>query len=350
MRNKQLSRRMKLIVVGGILFLGISLFWGCAGPAPQTRVEMVQEAESALGNKQPLQKIFAAGFQASPQDSSDYQVGSEDLLEVNVYGQEELNRIVRVNARGEISLPLVGVVPVEGRNPLEIEKMVERLYGEKYLRNPHVTVFVKEYRHQQVAVVGAVNKPGSYEMIGPRSLLEMISQAGGLRDEAGDVVHIIRHGSAAGGKKGKQTPETIAVDLRYLLTKGDLEILKIPINHGDVISVPFVGFAYVTGEVNKPGKVPIKQGLTVTQAIALAGDLNKDLAAGGDAQILRFNVQGQREVIPVNLYALADGKDNDITLRENDIVVIPSSAGKRFWSGIKNLFRGAVSFGYYVHP
>lgn len=335
------------------------VFWlvlGCAGRPPQTETQLVKEAEKALSKQDSLQKFMAAGFQSSLKDFSDYRVGPEDLLEVSVYGQEDLSRVVRVNAQGEINLPLIGVVPVAGKTPLEIEKVVAELYGTRYLRHPHVTVFVKEYRHQQVAVVGAVNKPGSYEMIGPRTLLEMLSQAGGLRDESGDVVHVIRHESAAdlhrALKKGDNpkvgNPETIIIDLRQLLTKGELA-LNIPIQHGDVINVPFAGYAYVTGEVKKPGKIPVRKEITVTQAIALVEGLNFE-AAGGDTRILRFDKEGQRRIIPVDLYALAKGEGQDVPLQENDIVVVPGSASKKVWSGLKSLFRGAIGVGYYIRP
>jgi polysaccharide export outer membrane protein len=249
----------------------------------------------------------------------------------------------------------VGEVKVSDRNPLETEKMLEELYGRKYLRNPQVTVFIKEYRHRRVSVVGAVNKPGTFEMIGPRTLFEMLSEAGGLKEDAGDIVHIIRRGSADARKASSRpagTPpekaETIIVNLRSALTKGDTELGALPIQHGDVINVPHAGYAYVTGEVLKPGKVMVKQGLTVTQAVAMAGPLTP--VASGQAQVLRFDPQGQRQVIPVDLQSLSKGEGLDIPIQENDVVVIPSSAGKKFWQGIASIFRGAVSVGYHLTP
>ena len=97
-----------------------------------------------------------------------------------IYGQEKLNREIRVNGQGEITMPLVGVVKVAGMTPQEIEKRLAELYDAQYLVNPQVTVVVKEFRHQRVAVTGAVAKPGSYEFIGPRTLLEVLSLAGGF--------------------------------------------------------------------------------------------------------------------------------------------------------------------------
>lgn len=353
--KRQFSTQLKMFWGWGVV-LGLCLILGCAGRPPQSETQLIQQAETALSKEKSLQKILASGLQCSPKNEADYQVGSEDLLEVTVFGQEDLSRAVRVNAQGEINLPLIGVVPVAGHTPLEIANIINKRYGERYLRHPNVTVFVKEYRHQQVAVVGAVNKPGSYEMIGVRTLLEMISQAGGLKDEAGDVVHVIRDKSAAairkacktGGKLKPETPETIVIDLRQLLTKGELE-LNIPIQHGDVISVPFAGYAYVTGEVKKPGKVPIKQDLSITEAIALVQGL-KEEAVPSKTRILRFNPLGERQIIPVNLASLDKGQGPDLILRENDIVVVPSSVGRRMFLFLKEMLKGAFRVGYYVYP
>ena len=147
----------------------------------------------------------------------DYKVGPEDLLAIEIFGQDKLNRELRVNGQGEITMPLVGVVKVAGLTPQEIEKRLEELYDAQFLVNPQITVVVKEFRHQRVAVTGAVAKPGTYELIGPRTLLEVLSLAGGFASQtssipAGDVVNVIRHQNApelAGTKKvGTSQPST----------------------------------------------------------------------------------------------------------------------------------------------
>ena len=115
----------------------------------------------------------------------DYQVGPEDLLEISFFGQDDLSGEVRVNGQGKISMALVGEVQVAGLSPREIENRLSNLYKEgQFFTNPQIKVLVKEYRHQRVVVSGAVAKPGAYEMIGPRTLLEVIGQAGGLSENA----------------------------------------------------------------------------------------------------------------------------------------------------------------------
>ena len=127
----------------------------------------------------------------------DYKVGPEDLLEVTFFGQDDLHREARVNGNGEISLPLIGAIAVGGRSPQEIETHLVQAYkAGRFIRDPQISVSVKEYRHQRVMVTGAVATPGSYEVIGPRTLLEMLGKAGGIIDKpemkAGDLVYVAR--------------------------------------------------------------------------------------------------------------------------------------------------------------
>jgi polysaccharide export outer membrane protein len=283
----------------------------------------------------------------------DYQVGPEDLLEVQVFGHDNLNRQVRINGQGQISLPLVGVVQVVGLSPQRIEKRLVEAYGTEFLRNPQVNVTVKEYRHQRVAVTGAVDKPGQYEMIGPRTLLEMLAQAGGLQDKpgakAGDKVHVIRRQNApeltrAGSGSFSPHSETLVIDLHRLLQAGAAE-LNIPIRHGDVIHVPFAGNAYVLGGVRKPGSVAVKDNLTLTQAVALAGGIDPVLATNS-AHVLRLDKQGKPLNITANLARVMSQEERDIPLNDNDVVVVGESSVKKALFVFKELLPGATSGAY----
>ena len=198
--------------------------------------------------------------QASSSGYGDYKVGSEDLLVVNVLGQESLNREARVNGLGQISMPLVGVIPVAGQTTQQIESRLREAYGSQYLRNPQITVEVKEFHHQRVAVTGAVMKPGYYDIIGPRSLLEVLSMAGGIGSkpgpEAGDTIHVVQRQGAAvaantmktdyAGTSAPQTRTTV-INLRRLIS-GQAPELNLMVENGDVVYVPFAGTAYVGGE------------------------------------------------------------------------------------------------------
>ncbi|MFI5329500.1 MAG: SLBB domain-containing protein [Desulfobaccales bacterium] len=275
----------------------------------------------------------------------DYKVGPEDLLEISFFGQDDLSGEVRVNGQGKISMSLVGEVPVAGLSPREIEDRLSNLYKEgQFFTNPQIKVLVKEYRHQRVVVSGAVSKPGAYEMIGPRTLLEVIGQAGGLSENATDVIHVIRSQDAsertAALKVAAKGPaaagaQTIVIDLRRLLMDGAME-LNLPIKNGDVVFVPFAQNAYILGAVRKPGNVPVKDKLTVAQAIAMAGGLDLNLASN-NVTVVRFDDKGQRIDLKYNLKNVIQAGGAEVLVKQNDIIFVEESGIRRALYDFKNL-------------
>ncbi|MGC9197037.1 MAG: polysaccharide biosynthesis/export family protein, partial [Syntrophobacteraceae bacterium] len=292
-----------------------------AVPDPQARVVELQDKLLKMSAMMPMQHY------------TDYQVGPEDALQVTFLGAGDgaggaaataanaqggdggtpgpaplnnipgqLSGLFRVNGQGEIRLMLVGNVKVAGLTPVQIaEKLTELYKSEGYLVNPAITVSVAEYRHSQVAVSGAVQKPGYYPLIGPRPLLVVLGMAGGLVDRAGDTVNIIRPVKGQQGRPGMQglDAKTMVVNLNSLILKGDTN-LDIPIQNGDVVFVPFAQSAYVIGAVKKPGNVPLQDNMTLTKAISMCQGKDKDLASN-TVTVLRVGDNGQRVVIPVDL-------------------------------------------------
>ena len=112
--------------------------------------------------------------------ASEYRIGAQDLLQISVLGVPELSRDVRVNANGQISLPLIDGVMAGGRTIPELEQEIATKLMERYLQNPQVSVFVKEYTSQRVTLEGALNKPGIYPLTGTTTLLQAVALAGGL--------------------------------------------------------------------------------------------------------------------------------------------------------------------------
>ena len=338
------------------VFFALFLAVGCSGPQKQLPSEQIISEAQAKSKKMEIQeRLISQAGRATLTASKDYRVGPEDLLEVTFFGNDELGREVRVSGGGDITLPLVGAVQVAGLTSQETETRLVQIYKErKFIRNPQITVSVKEYRHQRVMVSGAVTTPGSYEMIGPRTLLEILGKAGGLSDKpemkAGDLVYVIRYqGAPALMKAGKEAPaqpfapgsNTVVIDLRRLLTGGSPE-LNILINGGDVIYVPPARMAYVLGAVKKPGQVAVKDNLTVTQAVALAEGLDT-IVASNNVSVIRFDDQGQRIILSVNLKGVTTGAEPDPLVKENDIVYIQESGFRRFMYDFKNFLPG--SFG-----
>ena len=327
---------------------------GCASSTPQMPPErMVSMVKNQAETSQRQQQFLTQLAKVTLADYRDYKVGPEDLLAIEFFGQEDLNRETRVNGRGEISLPLIGAMAVNGKSPAEIETQLVQAYKTgRFIKNPQLSVSVKEYRHQRVMVTGAVANPGSYEVIGPRTLLEMLGKAGGIIDKpemkAGDLVYVSRAQNAPdlrkpASRKTEQTPQetnNIAIDLRRLLS-GDGMQLNIPIKNGDVIYVPPAKMAFVLGAVKKPGEVPVRDNLTVTQAVAMSQGQDLILASN-NVTLLRFGEQGERLAIPVNLKGITSGNDPDPLLKPNDIVFVHESGVRRFFYDIRNLLPGSV--------
>jgi polysaccharide export outer membrane protein len=311
---------------------------GCGGAQVQLQPEqMLAQVERHKMQHDNRQRLLAQASRTALANFTDYQVGPEDLLDIQIFGQDNLNREVRVTGQGEVILPLVGVVKVAGLSPKSIEQRLREVYDANYLRNPQVTVSVKEYRHQRVSVTGAVDKPGSYEMIGPRTLLEMLALAGGLQDKgttakAGDVVHVIRQQNAP-------QAETLVIDLQRLLGEGAPE-LNISIRHGDVIHVPFAGNAYVLSGVKRPGSVAVKDDLSLSQALAMAGGVDPVLATNR-VDIMRLDGNRKPIMITAHLDKVLRRQEEDVTLKDNDVVVVNVGSVKKSLFVFKQLMPGS---------
>jgi polysaccharide export outer membrane protein len=327
--------------------------------------------------------------QKSQPSAEDYRIGPDDQLEINVLEAAELNREPRVSASGEISLVLIGSVHVEGLTPRELELVLEELLRRSYIKNPHVSVQVREMQSHPVAVFGAVKKPGVFQVRQPKTVIELLSMAEGLDVDAGDSV-IVEHrsgfstsaampgadGQSAAsrattsegaedlpndatsardnaGPADKSAPSdtrgqaassnTVEIDLKKLLDTGDsnLNVLVYP---GDVIKVPRAGLVYVVGEVKKAGGFVLKsnENISVLQAIALAEGLTRT-SSSSFARIIRTSeATGQRREIPIDVNKILAGKKADPMLEPRDILFIPNSAAR------SALFRGmeaALSIG-----
>ena len=285
---------------------------------------------------------------------TDYRIGPEDLLEISVFEVEKLNKTVRVSSQGNISLPLLGVLRVKGLTANQLEKELRDLLAEKYLQDPQVSVFIKEYRSQRISVMGAIEKPSVYEVAGQRTILDMLALAGGLKDDAGNTLFLIRPPTleAEPKKKGKdfegETPRTFVINLEELLVKGDLS-LNLPVIHGDVINVEISDKIFVGGEVWRPGGFLLKgKKMTVSQAIVLAGGL-KPQAKGSQARVFRYLETGTgREIITTDIYAIQKGQREDLYLKENDIIIVPKHGVKAVLVGVKEILTGVFSVGYAI--
>ncbi|MGH9749970.1 MAG: polysaccharide biosynthesis/export family protein [Candidatus Polarisedimenticolia bacterium] len=247
----------------------------------------------------------------------EHAVGPEDLLDISVFEIPELTRTVRVSERGTISLPLLGEMHVAGFTAMQVEAFLKGELSRKYVNDPQVSVFVKEHGSKKVSVIGAVGKPGVYEMLGPRTLLQVLSQAGGLTEDAGAELFVIRGGNNGDGAR-------IPVRIADLLTSRDAAV-NVPVEPGDVVSVPLDRpiYIYVDGAVKTPGRIEqlSSRPITLLQAIAKVGGTTEraNLKA---VQILRKGEAGAPTVVQVNLKKLRSGRETDPVLADGDIVVV----------------------------
>lgn len=253
----------------------------------------------------------------------EYRIGSKDLLEIKVVELPELNLAVRVSEDGSITLPLIGRVELGGLTKDAAERKIAALLAEKYVNNPQVSVFIKEYQSNRVALIGAVKTPGMYEMIGTMNLLELISKAGGFSDNTGNDLYVTRE-----GKDGSQIKLTINLD--DLIINGN-QNLNIPLQPRDIVTVPVdkIIQVYVWGEVKNPGALSVKlsKKITLMQAIAQAGGTT--ITAKKSAVVIkRKNEKTGKDIqIKANLNNIIKGKAPDPPLKEGDVVYVPES----FW-------------------
>jgi polysaccharide export outer membrane protein len=320
--------------------------------SPETQMAQIESSKQV---KAMNERILMTTLSSQRDPYRDYKIGPEDLLEINVFEVEKLNKTVRVSSQGNISLPLLGILRVRDLTAYELEKEIRDLLAEKYLQDPQVSVFIREYRNQQISVIGAVEKPGLYDVKGQKTVLDLLAMAGGLagspKENAGPLLFLIRPPRLEDGpskeekESNEETAKSFVIDLEELLIRGDLT-LNLPLTHGDVINIPSSGKIFVGGEVNRPGGFPLGgRKMTVRQAIAMAGGLKTE-AAGSEAKIFRYSEKGpEKEFLSVNIYAIQKGEAEDPYLKENDIIFVPKHGVKAFLTGVRDTFRGFLGFG-----
>lgn len=326
---------------------------------PQASVEIDQRLRY-------VDERIAGSIQES--QASESRIGPDDLLVITIFEAPELNTTVRVSASGEISLQLLGAVHAAGLTPRELESVLQGLLRRSYMKDPHVGVFIQELQSHPVSVVGAVRMPGVFQIRGTKTVIEVLSMAQGLADDAGDTV-LIMHGAGyaeSGRLNGPEAgrtgvapvrpregeifakydasqaaaPEKIAeievINLKKLLESAD-SALNAPVRPGDIVKVTRAALVYVVGEVQKPGGFVLQnnESISVLQALALAQGATHTSALS-HARIIRTELStGKRTEIPMNLGKILSGKAPDTYLQPKDIVFVPNSAAKNL------LYRGS---------
>jgi len=262
----------------------------------------------------------AVFFDAAQTSANPYALGPEDVIEIHVFELDQLNRTLRVSADGNIDLPLIGAVNVLGKTSNDVAAAVAERLKNRFVQNPQVSVFIKEFNSKNVSVLGAVTRPATYPLSGRRNLLQVLAEAGGLTPSASRQLYIFRPSS-----DGKSV--RLVVPLDELLVKGEprWNVWLLP---GDVVSVPAEPSVSVSvlGAVRSPGihSIPAADGATLARAIARAGGLG-DRASQSGVTIKRRDASGRETILKVDLGDILSGKKPDVLLQDGDVIVVKES-------------------------
>ena len=259
--------------------------------------------------KEMNEKILAQSQIGS--DLGEMLIGEGDLLQISVFEAKELDKTVRVNSRGFISLPLVGEVHISGLTAIEAEEKIEEMYKTRFIKDPHVSIFVEEQISQRITLVGQFKNPGTYDYLSNQRLLDAIALGGGLSEKAAQVVQVRRTRYVQG------EPTTFVVDLDRLVKEGRIES-NIRVNGGDVLFVPEAGVFFVDGAVKRPGAYPIKHQTVVQEGIVEAGGF-ESFAKKDIIRLVRITETGERKIIELDLNETDSRK---MVLKDRDILIV----------------------------
>lgn len=300
-------------------------------------------------------KVTPPTVSGSPAQTLDdrYRIGFQDTLAIQIFRHPELSQNVSVNSNGTINLfripePVIAVCKTER----ELANDVADAYRKDYLRNPEVNVVAVEQKSQAFAVIGAVEKPGSYFISRKIRLLELLAYAGGPSKEAGSRVVVARTGSTSNCKMGDSIaePESVDMTLMHFKISDVLEAKENPVmKPGDTVSVRDADVVYVYGNVNRQGQVRIKEPITLTQALASSEGL-KPATKKDRVRILRQKPGSmEREEFVYDLNEIDKRKIEDPYLQPNDIVAVSEDRTKSILNSIaKSLTSGASTLFYRV--
>ncbi|MGH9720013.1 MAG: polysaccharide biosynthesis/export family protein [Bryobacteraceae bacterium] len=260
-------------------------------------------------------------------------IGPNDLISVAVYDAPEFTRAVRVGADGFIRFPMLkAAVTASGRLPNELETTIAAaLKAEELILNPFVTVTIVEYHSRPISVAGAVRKPLTFQAAGPVTLLDALTRAEGLTQDAGSEILVSRPAArTSAAESNDPVPNYVQrIPVKGLIDTADPE-LNLVLTGGEEIRVPDVGRVFVVGNVRKPGAFSLRDGpeTSVMKLLALTEGLTQ--FAGRQAYIYRREgAGGSKNEIPIELRKIMERKSPDVTLQANDILYIPDNTGRR---------------------
>ncbi len=344
-------RRKDYLVLGLLSILGWTLVSCASAPVSEEAgvpPGLKNESQASVQIREMNERLMRSGILSKQTSDQDYKIGPDDLLDISVSEDEKFSKTVKVSSQGNIKLPYLGILKVNGLTALKLEKEIENLLGEQYIYDPHVTVIIKEHRNQRISVMGAVVKPGTYDLTGQSTLSDVLVMTGGLREDAGPFLFLLRSPGLktqkSEDKSEAQKPNTFVISLEDLLLNRDTDS-NLTLMHGDVINIPVAGKVFVGGSVRNPGGFSLAKRMTLSQAITMAQGLTPK-AKGSVTRIFRYSnypeKKTEKEILVANVNAIQAGKEEDIYLKENDVIFVPQSAGKTIFFEFWDLLKGQM--------
>lgn len=259
--------------------------------------------------------------------TKNYVIGAEDILHITVWGHNDLTRVVTVSADGYLSFPLIGLIEAGGLTVRSLEEKLAKILDKDYIVDPQVSVTVQEFRSKRVFILGEVIKPGAYYLSKNDTLLEIISKAGGVTDNAAQEILIVRPAEGVSNQQpaslDSKDNQLIRINLQTLLA-GDLH-KNIHVQNNDTIYLPKASLYSVFGEVRNPGLYSLEKDTTIIEAISIAGGPTEN-ADTQKLELLRKKDDGVREKIILNIKELLQVKEEgteEFMIHDGDVIYQP---------------------------
>jgi polysaccharide export outer membrane protein len=278
----------------------------------------------------------------TPDNDDRYRIGPGDVLDIRILNRPTISRdAVRVEGNGMIRMPLIeNEIQAACRTEGELAKEIATRYM-KFYRNPQVDVFIKEYNSRQVAVIGAVNDQSRFLLQRRIRLLELLTYAKGPSSKAGQTINIVHSSTALPCQQETEPQDVVAAFSTYRLSDtlaGDPKANPY-LSSGDIVTIPEAEQVYVVGNVFTPLTIPLKEPITLSRAIAMAGGVRQDTKKDKVRIVRQEPGSSVRKELVVDLSAIEKKSAIDLPLQANDIIDVPTSAGKSF---LRSLIGGVV--------
>jgi len=309
-----------------VLLAAVLFFNGCASSTTDEKAPLASAYLKTSSKKaEEIAKLNTTLLASARIDSdpSDYLLGAGDLIEMDVFEAKELHTTARVSSRGYVTLPLINEVKVKGLTASEAENFIEDLYRKKYIKNPHISIFIKEHFSQRITLVGQVKNPGTYDYMARQRLLDVLALAGGLTEKAGAVVQVRRYSGTHNER------QMFMVDIDKLVREGNVD-LNIKINGGDIIFVPEAGTFFADGAVRKPGSYPLKSKMNLQEALLESGGF-ASYADNKKVTLIRSDGKAGRKILHLDLEKRP--KDQGLVVKDHDVIIAKESTWGKITHG-----------------